>query len=208
METSDHLVLATSLPVLVPGGLHGIQQWNEAVCDGAWGRRAARVGERIRRAIDLEDWPAFRASFDRFVTLLRDVATPDRADGSPPPSTVCVLSGDVHFTYGVAATFDPSDGRPPAASAVHQLVCSPIRNALVHRERAVIRFANSRAGRMIGGALRRSVGNERPSIRWNRSPRVMFNNDMAMLVLRDRSAEVDLHNSGDEDDPHIVLSKS
>ncbi len=36
-----HLVLATSLPMFVPGGLHGLQQWNEAVCDGRWGRRMA-----------------------------------------------------------------------------------------------------------------------------------------------------------------------
>jgi hypothetical protein len=207
MAPCDHLLIATSLPFLMPGALHDLEAWSEAVCDGAWGDRFSRVGERIRRAIDLEDWPAFRVSFERLVALLRDVATPDRGDGSPPPATVCVLSGDVHFTYGVAATFDPPDGRPPVHSAVHQLVCSPIRNALVHRERAAIRFAMSRLGRITGAVLRRSVGNQLPSIRWDRSPRIMFNNDMAMLVLDGRDAAVDLHNSGDEDDRHIVLSR-
>ena len=33
----DHLLLASSLPVMVPGGLHGIQLWNAALCDGRVG---------------------------------------------------------------------------------------------------------------------------------------------------------------------------
>lgn len=203
----DHLVLATSLPVLMPGGLHELEAWNEAVCAGAWGRRFTGLGERIRRAIDLEDWPAFRASFDRYTDLLRDVATPDRPDGTAPPATVCMVSGDVHFTYGVAAQFPPVEGRPPVASAVHQLVCSPIRNALVRRERIVIRFAVSRVGRLIGSLLRRSVRGQRPGLRWNRTPKIMFNNDMAVLRIHGRRATVDLHNSGPEDDRRIMLSR-
>jgi hypothetical protein len=208
MTDCDHVLLATSLPVLMPGALHDLEAWSEAVCDGVWGRRLGNLGERIRRGIDLEDWPAFRASFDRYVTLLRDVATPDRADGLRPPATICMLSGDVHFTYGVAAHFDPVEGRPPAASTVHQLVCSPIRNALVHRERMVIRFAMSWIGRRIGGLLRRSVRNPMPTLRWSRTPRIMFNNDMALLHLDGRTAAVDLHNAGPEADQHMVLSRA
>ena len=62
-EPCRHLVIATSLPMFVPGGLHGIQQWNEAVCDGAWGRPFAWLGEKLRRALDMEDWAAFDRSF-------------------------------------------------------------------------------------------------------------------------------------------------
>jgi hypothetical protein len=208
MADCDHLLLASSLPVLMPGALHDLEAWNEVVCDGRWGRRCIAIGEKIRRAIDLEDWPAFRTSFDRYVALLRDVATPDRPDGHRPPATVCMLSGDVHFTYGVAAHFDTGDGRPPAESTVHQLVCSPIRNALVHRERMVIRFSMSWLGRRIGGLLRRAARNPAPTLRWDRTPRIMFNNDMALLHLAGRSASVDLHNSGDEHDQHMLLSRA
>jgi hypothetical protein len=42
----DHVVLATSVPLLLSGGLHGLEAWNEAVCAGAWGKRFARTGER------------------------------------------------------------------------------------------------------------------------------------------------------------------
>ena len=42
----EHVVLATSLPLLLPRGIHALEAWNEAVCDGAWGKRLARLGER------------------------------------------------------------------------------------------------------------------------------------------------------------------
>ncbi len=206
MTECDHLLLATSLPVLMPGALHDLETWNEAACEGGWGRRFATVAERVRRGIDLEDWPAFRSSFDAFVTLLRDVATPDRADGIRPPASVCMLSGDLHFTYAAEAELADAPGRPAAVSRIHQLVCSPIRNALIHRERLVIRFAMSRAGRAVGALLRRSVGSSVPNIRWDRGPDIMFNNDMALLRIDGRAAVVSLHNSGSADDQHIELS--
>ena len=37
--------LATSLPLLLPNGIHALEAWNEAVCGGAWGNRLARAGE-------------------------------------------------------------------------------------------------------------------------------------------------------------------
>jgi hypothetical protein len=37
----DHLLLDTSLPVLLGPGMHYLQAWNEAVCSGAWDERAA-----------------------------------------------------------------------------------------------------------------------------------------------------------------------
>ena len=40
----DHLLIGTSLPFLLAPGLHHLEAWNEAVCDGAWGALAARLG--------------------------------------------------------------------------------------------------------------------------------------------------------------------
>ena len=59
----DHLIIASTLPVFMVKGVHHLEAWNEAVCDGAWGGPAARVGERIRRGLDLDHWPAFQRSF-------------------------------------------------------------------------------------------------------------------------------------------------
>ena len=111
-----HLLIATSLPVFVPGGVHGLQQWNEAVCAGAWGRwRDGSARGCVANSISRTGRRS-AISFDRFVRLLRDVATPDRSDGSEPPATVSVISGDVHFTYGVEVRFPPLAGRPEPTS--------------------------------------------------------------------------------------------
>ena len=64
----EHLVIGTSLPFLLPKGLHYAEAWNEAVCDGVWGALAARLGEKMRQGIDLEHWAAFVARSRRWRT--------------------------------------------------------------------------------------------------------------------------------------------
>ena len=81
----DHLVIVSTLPVFMSPGVHYLEAWSEAVCAGAWGRPAAWVGERIRRALDLEHWPAFHASFVRMIDLLRDVASGAAGERRPHP---------------------------------------------------------------------------------------------------------------------------
>ena len=98
----DHLIVATTLPAFAPPGIHHLEAWNEAVCHGRWGSIAARLGERVRRAVDLEHWAAFQRSFEQLLELLRSVST---GLGGEPPATITILSGDVHTTYVV-------EGRP------------------------------------------------------------------------------------------------
>ena len=95
--------------VPAPSGIHHIESWNEALAQGAWGRRTARWSEKIRQAVDLEHWAAFRRSFEDLSTLLAGVGKP-----------VMLLSGDVHYSYVAKADELP----------IYQLVCSPIRNPL------------------------------------------------------------------------------
>ncbi len=149
-EPCDHLVVATSLPVFTPGGIHGLQQWDEAVCGGAWGRIGAWVGERVRRAIDTEHWPAFDHSYRAFEQLLIDRATGARDEA--PPTTISVLGGDIHFSYGVAIEPRGEEGIE-FTSRVHQVVSSPIRNILGTPERRAMRFAESAAGLRVGERL-------------------------------------------------------
>jgi hypothetical protein len=199
----QHLLLATSLPVLVPGGLHDLQSWNERVCDGAWGRPAAWVGEKMRRALDLEDWPAFRLSFDAFLALLRDVGSGTGVgEGVAPPATITVLSGDIHFTYRATVEFDEDDR---VTSRVNQVTSSPIRNALARRDRAVLRFAASRAGLRIGKWLRRSV-KVGPSIaRWQIVEGPLFGNCMAQLTIQgdDCGLMVESAQPDENGEPHL-----
>ena len=180
----DHVVLATSVPLLLSGGLHGLEAWNEAVCDGAWGKRFARTGEKIRRAADLEHWAAFGESFTRFEALLTGLAT--GAHGQPPAS-VTVISGDVHHSY--LAEVDFPAGTSPR-SAVYQAVCSPIHNALPEQFRRLQRLATSRAGGVIGAGLARLAGVSRPRIRWRVTNGPWFRNMLTELEFDGRSGHI------------------
>jgi hypothetical protein len=180
----DHLVIATSLPVFVPGALHDLQVWNEAVCDGRWGRLAGRVGERLRRAVDLEDWPAFSHSFDQLASLLADVGG---AANAQAPATITVLSGDIHFSY--LGEVDLA-ARGPMASTVTQVVSSPIRNALVPHERWAIRFALSRPGAVIARVLRAGARKPRTDLRWGIDAGPAFGNNIGLGTFDARTARI------------------
>ena len=194
-----HLVIATSLPVFVPGGLHGLQQWSEAVCDGAWGRPLAWLGERLRRALDLEDWPAFDRSFRAFVDLLAEVAEPG-PDGAP--STITVVSGDIHFSYVAGIQLA---GSADGSSRVAQVVSSPIRNALTGRDRRVLQFGVSRVGRRVGGWLQRRVGRGPCAATWELDDGPFFDNSMGELVFEGDRARLRIERSRPDDDGEPIL---
>jgi hypothetical protein len=174
----DHLLIGTSLPLFLAPALHYLEAWNEAVCDGAWGRPAAWLGEKLRQGADLEHWAAFRDSFNAMCGLLRDVGAGRRG---PAPRTITVLSGDVHHAYLAEIGFPKGSG---VTSHVWQATCSPFRNPLSSKERRSVDFAFSRAGTEIGRALARSAGVPPPPVRWrftDGDPR--FDNQVGTLEL-------------------------
>jgi hypothetical protein len=196
----EHLLIATSLPVFVPRGVHGLQQWNEAVCDGVWGRRLAARGERLRRAIDLEDWPAFRISFNEMLELLRDATS--SSDAHTPPATTTVVSGDIHFAYVAGIHLDRrSQADPP----VRQVVSSPIRNALNTRERCAINVASGRFGALLGRGLARLAGRGAPSHRFDLEHGPYFGNNIGLLTFdAERRGRVVIERSRSDDDRPVL----
>ncbi|MBA2644074.1 MAG: alkaline phosphatase family protein [Solirubrobacterales bacterium] len=181
----DHVVLADTLPVLMPPAFHHIEAWNEAVCAGAWGR-AARwlLGERLRRAVDLEHWAAFQSGFVRMSRLLGAIA---RGDHGPAPATIVLLAGDIHHAYLAEVALPRSVG---ARSAVYQAVCSPFRNPLDRHERLVARFGSSRVAGRIMHRLARLAGVPDPPIRWRLTEPPTFDNQFGTLELEGRRARV------------------
>ncbi len=174
-EPCRHLVLATSLPMFVPGGMHALQQWNEAVCDGVWGRRIGRLGEWLRRGLDMEDWAAFDRSFRAMEDLIIE-----RASGPDAPATINVLGGDIHFSY--AAQLHRRDGEA-MTSRVHQLVSSPIRNVLARTDRRAMRFAASRFGRWVADRLQHWVKRPPSRLCWEVEGDPVFANTMGALTF-------------------------
>jgi hypothetical protein len=188
----DHVVLATSLPLLLPYGIHAVEAWNEAVCGGAWGKRFARVSERVRRAADLEHWAAFGTSFTEFGQLLAGLAA--GAHG-PPPASVTVISGDIHHSYLAQVGF-PAGTRP--RSAVYQAVCSPIHNLLPQSFRRTQKLATSRAGALAGTALARLARVPRPEISWRITRGPWFRNMLCALEYDGRAARIRFAGAGQE----------
>ncbi|HYH57828.1 MAG TPA: alkaline phosphatase D family protein [Thermoleophilaceae bacterium] len=188
-----HLLIASSLPILLPGGEHGLEAWNEAVCEGAWGERAKGMGEKVRRSLDLEHWAAFRRSFEPFTEVLEEVAAGKRGQA---PATITLLSGDVHHAYLAEVAFRSSVG---AESVVHQATCSPFRNGLSAGERRMVRFASSRAGQLIGGLLCRSARVPPARIRWQVAEGPWFDNQVATLELDGPAAHFRLEKTRPED---------
>jgi phosphodiesterase/alkaline phosphatase D-like protein len=182
----DHLILATSLPVFLPPGIHHLEAWNEAVCDGAWGAFAQRLGELLRRAVDLEHWAAYQQSFRHLTELLRSISR-----GDEPPTTVTILSGDVHTSYVASVDLGADSG----TSRVHQVVCSPFRNPLSPSERRIVKMTGSRPAALVFSALARASGVQPPGARWTISSRRTFHNSIGELALDRRRARVTLFRS-------------
>ncbi len=184
-----HIVLATSLPVFLSDGLHELQVWSELVVGGRWGRLFVRPAEKLRRALDLEDWSAFHASYEAFVALIHDLTTLD-----DPPDTVVIASGDIHFSYTAVVPHGTDRTR------VHQVVASPIRNALIPHERSIMRFALTRTGARIGRVLRWLARGPRTAPHIGMTSGPYFANNMAEIHYRGRDVDVTVEHSTPDDD--------
>jgi hypothetical protein len=168
-----HLLVATSLPFLLPMGLHHLESWDEALSEGAWGKLAARVGEKLRQAADLEHWGAFQDSFQRVAAMAAEVADGKRG---PAPETVTFLSGDVHFSY--VAEVERSSG-----SRIIQAVCSPIRNPLPRLLRSFGAVMSYGFATPIGALAARSAKVPDPPFRWSGVKGPWFDNNLACLEV-------------------------
>src|SRR5205823_4816120 len=164
----------------------------EAVCAGRWGGIAARLGERLRRGVDLEHWSAFNTSFERLCEWLRQVSEGTAA--RRPPATIVVLGGDVHNTYVSEVTLGPVD----PASRVFQIVCSRFRNPLSSTERRIVRLTGSKGAARVFSLLARLAGVPSPTADCDFLHRPTFNNSIGELELDRRTARVTLRRSGNE----------
>ena len=199
----DHLLIGTSDPFLLAPGLHYMERWGEALCGGAWGASIAKLGERMRRALDFDHWAAFGDSFERLAGMLGECGS---GEYGRAPASITVLSGDVHHAYLAAVAFPRSAG---VESVVWQAVCSPYRNALKRSERSVIEFGNSRPGTAIGRVLARSAGVGPQPIQWKLVEGPAYDNQIATITLDGRSASMKLERTvGDPESDQRELHSS
>jgi phosphodiesterase/alkaline phosphatase D-like protein len=174
----DHLVVGTSLPVLLAPALHHMEALSEALAEGRFGRPAARFGEWVRKRADLEHWAAFQDGFVDLARMTVEVASGKRGRA---PRAITFLSGDVHHSYVAQAWPDPASGTTITSSIV-QATCSPIRNPLPTYMKRFLRLAAlGRArptGRLLGGRVPRSP------LRWGLTEGPWYDNNLAVLELQ------------------------
>ncbi|QVQ52232.1 alkaline phosphatase D family protein [Spiractinospora alimapuensis] len=181
----DHVVVACSLPFLLPRGVHNLEAWSEAVCAGRWGAAMRGIGERLRQAVDLEHWAAFQQSFTHVTNAVLETGSGRRGAA---PASVLFLGGDVHFSYLARAR--TGTDTPGGDTTVAQLVCSPIRNRLPRPLRIMTRIAASglaAAGTRVLTALARVPS---PALRWRLDDGPDYRNSLATLELDGRRASV------------------
>jgi hypothetical protein len=185
----EHLVLATSLPLMLPYGIHFLEAWNEAVCAGAWGQRLRPAGERLRQAVDLEHWAAFGTSFTAFAALLSKLAS---GPAQARPASITVISGDIHHHYLAAVDLPGAT----SGTAVHQAVCSPVHNVMPERLRLAHRLITSRPGGLATRAVARLAGVRAPRVRWRVTAGPWFGNMLAELSYEGRTARIRFDRTG------------
>ncbi|WP_136707977.1 alkaline phosphatase D family protein [Agromyces sp. H66] len=192
-----HVLVATSLPFLLPMGLHHVEAWDEAIAQGAWGRAAAWIGERLRQAVDLEHWAVFQNSFQAVARMVTEVADGERG---PAPQSVTFLSGDVHYSY-LAEVERDGGGR------ILQSVCSPVRNPLPRFLRWFAVVMSYGAATPVGAAAARSVKVPDAPFRWHTVKGPWFDNNLALLQDGPDGLKLTWHtgkvDDGDERHPRL-----
>jgi hypothetical protein len=116
------------------------------------------------------------------VRLIGEVGSGRRGN---PPATIIALGGDVHHAYLAELEYPSHQG---VQSAVYQAVCSPFRNALNAKERAVVRWAARRGAARLARVLARAAGVPDPEVSWKLAQSPTFDNQFATLELEGRSA--------------------
>jgi PhoD-like phosphatase len=195
----DHLLIGTSLPFLLAPGLHYLEAWSEAVAEGAWGKRAATLGEKLRQGADFEHWAAFQKGFQQVASIVLEVADGKRGE---PPATVTFLSGDVHHSYVAEVA------RGDRSTRILQAVCSPIRNPLPR----AIRFAMAALAYGLApplGRLARRADVPEPPFAWRNLEGPWFENMLATLEISGRDIsmrwEKGVVHEGHDDAPEVEI---
>jgi PhoD-like phosphatase len=197
----DHVIIASTLPVFLPIGIHHLQAWNEALCAGRWGSLVANLGERLRRAVDLEHWAAFNRSFEQLCEWLRTIGR--GTEEARPPASILLLGGDVH-----CSSVSEVDLGIEKSSRVHQLICSPFRNPLSSKERRIVQATGSRAAAKLFALTARLAGVEPPSATWTPIRKPTFENAIGEIVLDGRTASATIRRSPREgEDPELLVAE-
>lgn len=150
LDDDPNVLIVSSVPWLLPPGVHHLERFVSQLVGGRWGARVARWAEKLRRSIDLEHWAAFGSSVDQLTERLR--ASVDANGRRFPP---VVFSGDVHFAYLAQQPLEHG-------VSAFQLVSSPMRQGDANYEQvarwtAMTSAFDTTMRRLLARGLRRKA---------------------------------------------------
>ena len=174
----SHLLLGSSLPILLPHGMHDIEAWSEAIGDGAWGKRFKPVGEKVRKMANLDHWACFQKSYREVEQLVIDIASGNCGE---PPESIVMFGGDVHHCYVSEV------GLPAESGTVHtkvwHAVCSGLRKELQLNERLVLGLGHTWIAAKLGRLLAATAEVRPPRLSWQTTTRPRFRNQIGTLEI-------------------------
>ena len=174
----SHLLMGSSLPMLLPYGMHDVEAWSEAVGDGVWGKRFKPLGEKVRTAANLDHWACFQDSYGRFEDLVIDVTSGKRGPG---PDSMVPLGGDVHHCW--VSEVEVPDDAEKLRTKVWRVVCSGLRKEVSAVERIVLRLGHTRAAEAVGKLLVKTTDVGMPRLRWRPVTMPHFRNQVGTLEI-------------------------
>jgi hypothetical protein len=148
---------------------------------------------------DFDQWASFHHSFVALTDLIRRVGAGEKGD---PPSSITILSGDIHHGYLAEATFRDTRVESP----VYQAVCSPLRNALPAKKSRLQRVAWTKRAALAGRLLTRLAGIEEEKLGWRLThDEPWFENHVATLELDGQRARITFEETvqGDRREPGL-----
>ena len=175
----DHLFVGTSLPFLLPPGLHDAEAISESFARPDRSQPVHRATEALRQLVDLEHWGAFQSGFTEVFDLVMSVA---RGERGTAPGTITFLSGDVHHSYVAEVTDPASHG---ARSRIVQAVCSPIRNPMPRALRVLMSQMAKGLVRPMRWLAARTDGVPELRYPWELTEGPWFDNNLAMAQVQD-----------------------
>ena len=182
----DHLLIGTSLPLIMGPAMHWLEAWNEVVADGAWGRASRRSPRSCARSSTSSTGRRSRTRSARMCDLLLEVGR-RRAAARRRRRSAC-SRGDVHHAYLAEVGFPPGLRREVRASGRRSARRSAIR--WTRNERRVI--LGCLDARRAGASPARSparAGVRDPPVGWRLAhEKPWFNNQVAWLELDGRRA--------------------
>src|SRR6185312_5006453 len=163
------------------------------------GRVGAVLGEKLRRVAVMDHWASFQLTFHKLADLVDDVA---HGRAGEAPSSIVMLSGDVHHCYLAEVGF--RHGSNPH-SRVWQAVCSAFRKELAPSEKRIIAFGHSELAERLARGLARAIGVPPLPLDWRVAERPAYANQVATLTLDgDRSAlTIEAISGGDWANPRL-----